>query len=54
LKHLLDGKDGYDFTDSLQLQITDSHINVATTQNELVDSKRKIAIKLMKIPIAEM
>jgi hypothetical protein len=52
---LLDVKEyEFDLSDKLQLQITDSHIIVATTQNELVDSKCKSSIKLMKVPIAEM
>jgi hypothetical protein len=56
VQHLLDAKeDGWNLTDSLQLQITDSHITIATTQNEYVDSKTKSIIKLMKVPIvAEM
>jgi hypothetical protein len=58
LKHLLDAKEESifaNFSDSLQLQITDSHITVATTQNEYIDSKCKGIIKLMKVPIvAEM
>jgi hypothetical protein len=34
VQHLLDAKeDGWNFTDSLQLQITNSHITIATTQN---------------------
>jgi hypothetical protein len=56
VQHLLDAKD-YDwknFCDSLQLQITDSHIMVATTQNDRDDYKWKSSIKLMKVPIAEM
>jgi hypothetical protein len=52
---LLDVKEyEFDLSDKLQLQITDSHIIVATTQNELVDSKCKSSIMLMKVPIAEM
>ena len=56
LQHLLDAKeDGVNITDSLQLQIAHSHITIATTQNEEVDSKIKSSIKLMKVPIvAEM
>jgi hypothetical protein len=54
LKHLLDAKESdWNFTDSLQLQITNSHITVATTQNERNDSKYKSIIKLMKVPIVE-
>jgi hypothetical protein len=55
MKQLLDAKDGWNYSDSIQLQITDSHITVASTQNEYIDSKRKSIIKLMKVPIvAEM
>jgi hypothetical protein len=56
LKHLLDAKElVWNYNDSLQLQITDSHITVATTQNENIDFKIKSIIKLMKVPIiAEM
>ena len=53
VQHLLDAKeDLVNFTDSLQLQITHSHITIATTQNEEVDEgKYKSCIKLMKVPI---
>jgi hypothetical protein len=56
VRHLLDAKEYWGVpTDSLQLQITNSHITIATTQNEKVDSKTKRIIKLMKVPIvAEM
>jgi hypothetical protein len=56
VQHLLDAKEDWGVsTDSLQLQITNSHITIATTQNEWVDSKYKSIIKLMKVPIvAEM
>ena len=56
VQQLLDAKeDGGNLTDSLQLQITHSHITIATTQNEKFDSKIKSSIKLMKVPIvAEM
>ena len=33
VQHLLDAKENGNFTDSLQLQITQSHITIATTQN---------------------
>ena len=52
VQQLLDAKeDGFNTTDSLQLQITHSHIKIATTQNEYVNSKYKSCIKLMKVPI---
>jgi hypothetical protein len=55
VQHLLDAKDGSNLTDSLQLQITHSHITIAATQNETIDGKWKSIIKLMKVPIvAEM
>ena len=56
VQHLLDAKDGWNLTDSLQVQITHSHITIAATQNEKVDDdKYKSSIKLMKVPIvAEM
>ena len=37
------------YSDSLQLHFSCSHITIATTQNELVDSERKSSIKLMKM-----
>ena len=52
MRLLLDAKEyGWNFSDSLQLQITDSHIMVAATHNKYVDSKGKGSIKLMKVPI---
>ena len=52
VQHLLDAKEEYgNVTDSLQLQITNSHITIATTQNEKVDGKWNHCIKLMKVPI---
>ena len=52
VQHLLDAKeDDVNLTDSLQLQITHSHITIATTQNEKVNSKWNSCIKLMKVPI---
>jgi hypothetical protein len=57
VQHLLDAREDWsNLTDSLQLQITHSHITIATTQNEEVDyPKYKSTIKLMKVPIvAEM
>ena len=40
--------------DSLQLKITNSHIVIATTQNEKVYGKFKSSIKVIKVPNAEM
>jgi hypothetical protein len=56
VQHLLDAKEEYaNLTDSLQLQITNSHITIATTHNEKVYPGWKSIIKLMKVPIvAEM
>ena len=56
VQHLLDAKEDWGvLTDSLQLQITNSHITIASTQNEEIDDKIKSSIKLMKVPIiAEM
>jgi hypothetical protein len=52
VQQLLDAKeDGGNLTDSLQLQITHSHITIATTQNEGAYPKFKSSIKLMKVPI---
>jgi hypothetical protein len=54
MQNLLNAKRGYDnLTDSLQLQLTNSYIKIATIQNEYesVDDKYKSSIKLMKIPI---
>ena len=48
VQQLLDAKeDGGNLTDSLQLQITHSHITIAAAQNEEVGSKHKSCIKLM-------
>jgi hypothetical protein len=53
--HLLDAKEiMFNLTDSLQLQITDSHIIIPTTHNEKVDGKRKKSIKMMRVPFAEI
>ena len=50
--HLLDAKDAFYKTDSLQLHIAHSHFTIATTQNERVgNNKWKNSIKLMKVPI---
>jgi hypothetical protein len=38
-------------TDSLQLQITDSHIVIAATQNEFSNPTYNRKIKVMKVPI---
>jgi hypothetical protein len=55
VQHLLYAKDGSNSTDSLQLQITNSHITIASTQNEGIYPKFKSSIKLIKVPIvAEM
>jgi hypothetical protein len=52
VQHLLDAKEDHaNLTDSLQLQITNSHITIATTQNKYIDPKYKSSIKLMKVPI---
>jgi hypothetical protein len=48
VKHLLDAADDWNFTENLQLQITNSHITIATNHNEYVDLKYKSSIKLMK------
>jgi hypothetical protein len=53
LQHLLDTKkDGY--TDSLQVKITDSHIIIAATSNDLVDDEWKSSIQVRKVAIAEI
>jgi hypothetical protein len=41
---------GYNYSDSLQLQITDSHITVATSYNSWTFS----GAKLIKVPLPEM
>jgi hypothetical protein len=41
-------------TDSLQVQITDSHIIIAANSNERVDGKWKSSIKVMKVAISEI
>jgi hypothetical protein len=51
VQHLLDAIDGSNLTDSLQVQITHSHITIAATQNEKVNGKWNHCIKLMKVPI---
>ena len=49
VQHLLDTIEWLgNYSDSLQLQITNSHIKIATTHNQSGQSK----IKLMKVPIA--
>jgi hypothetical protein len=54
LQRLLDTKLG-GRTDSLQVQITDSHIIIAATSNEDVEEDGyKSSIKVMKVPIAEI
>ena len=40
--------------DSLQVQITDSHIIIAATSNEEVDYKWNSSIKVIKVAIAEI
>jgi hypothetical protein len=55
IKHLLDAKEiMWNLTDSLQLQITDSSIIIATTHNEKVDGKKKKTVKMMRVPFAEI
>ena len=55
LKLLLEAKeDSYNFSDSLQLQITPSDIVIATTQNEKVGDKYKRSVKVMKVKVAKM
>jgi hypothetical protein len=53
LQHLLHTEWGGG-RDSLQVQITDSHIIIAATSNEIVDGKWKSTIKVMKVAIAEI
>jgi hypothetical protein len=53
LQHLLHTEWG-GYTDSLQVQITDSHIIIAATSNEWVGDGCKSSIKVMKVPIAEI
>ena len=54
-KHLLDAEDNWSYSDSLQLQITNSHISVAATHNELMyNFKFKSTINFIKVPIAEI
>ena len=55
LKHLLDAEDNWSYSESLYLEITNSHITVADTHNELMyNFKFKSTINLMKVPIAEI
>jgi hypothetical protein len=53
VQHLLDSKDTWVIpTDSLQIQITNSQITIAATQNEHIGNlKFKSSIELMKVPI---
>ena len=53
LQRLLDTK-GSGWTDSLQVQITDSHIIIAATNNEKVEDGHKSSIKVMKVAISEI
>ena len=48
VQHLLEARELFNYSDSLQLQITNSHIMIATTHNPSDQSK----IKLMEVPIA--
>jgi hypothetical protein len=52
VNQLLDANEEYStLTDSLQLQITNSYIMIAATQNVKVEYKWNRSIKLMKVPI---
>jgi hypothetical protein len=53
LQRLLDTKVGR-FTDSLQVQITDSRIIIAATSNERINGKWKSSIQVRKVAIAEI
>ena len=53
LQCLLD-TEGIGSTDSLQVQITDSHIIIAATSNEDVDDGYKSSIQVRKVAIAEI
>ena len=53
LQRLLDTERGGS-TDSLQVQITDSHIIIAATSNEDVSEGWKSSIKVMKVAISEI
>ena len=55
IQHLLDAESKNYYNDSLQLQITDSHITIATTKNGGGFDMYTGSIKLIKVPIvAEM
>ena len=53
LQRLLDTKDGGP-SDSLHVQITDSHIIIAATSNEEGDDGYKSSIQVRKVAIAEI
>jgi hypothetical protein len=56
LKLLIEAKeDVWNYTDSLQLQITPSEVVIATTQNERVEGGYcKRSVKVMKVKVAKM
>ena len=56
LNLLLEAKENlYNYTDSLQLQITPSVIVIATTQNERVEGGNyKKSVKVIKVMVAKM
>ena len=56
LKLLLEAKeDRWNFSDSLQLQITPSEVVIATTQNERIGfGNYKRSVKAMKVKVAKM
>ena len=54
LKLLIEAKEDYwNYTDSLQLQITPSDIVIATTQNKDFGSTYKRSVKVMKVKDAK-
>ena len=55
LELLLEARDYGNFPDSLQFQVTSSHIVIATTQNEKIrEEKWKRGLKVMKVKIADV
>ena len=51
---MLDSKGQGNFTDSLGIVFSDSHIMIAATQNEWVGGKFESSIQVMKKSIAEI
>jgi major membrane immunogen (membrane-anchored lipoprotein) len=54
LQHLLDNNDGANWTDSLGLSVSDSHIIIAVSDIREVKEKFKSSFQVIRKPIAEI